>query len=70
MDELANGGFQNLIPDSRCKDPAKASRVVLCGGKVYYDLLDEADAKRPGPCRHRAHRTAVSVPARRTSPPN
>jgi 2-oxoglutarate dehydrogenase E1 component len=45
MDELANGGFQNLIPDSRCKDPAKASRVVLCGGKVYYDLLDEADAK-------------------------
>jgi len=45
MDELANGGFQNLIPDSRCKDPAKASRVVLCGGKVYFDLLDEADAK-------------------------
>jgi 2-oxoglutarate dehydrogenase E1 component len=45
MDELANGSFQNLIPDTRCKDPAKARRVVVCGGKVYYDLIEAADAK-------------------------
>jgi 2-oxoglutarate dehydrogenase E1 component len=45
MDELANGSFQNLIPDTRCKDPSKARRVVVCGGKVYYDLVEAADAK-------------------------
>ena len=45
MDELADGSFQNLIPDSRCKDAGKARRVVVCGGKVYYDLVEAADAK-------------------------
>ncbi len=41
LDELAGGGFQHLIPDARV-DAANARRVVLCSGKVYYDLLDEA----------------------------
>jgi 2-oxoglutarate dehydrogenase E1 component len=45
MDELANGSFQNLIADSVCKDAGKARRVVLCGGKVYYDAVEAADAK-------------------------
>jgi 2-oxoglutarate dehydrogenase E1 component len=45
MDELADGGFQLLIPDSRVKDAAKAKRAVVCGGKVYYDLVESADAK-------------------------
>ncbi|KFN44663.1 2-oxoglutarate dehydrogenase E1 component [Arenimonas oryziterrae] len=45
MEDLANGGFQNLIPDSVCADPAKARRVVVCGGKVYYDLLEVLEAK-------------------------
>jgi 2-oxoglutarate dehydrogenase E1 component len=45
MEDLADGGFQNLIPDSRVKDAAKAKRVVICAGKVYYDLVEAADAK-------------------------
>ncbi len=45
MDDLAKGGFQNLIPDSRCKDATMAKRVVVCGGKVYYDLMEAADTK-------------------------
>ena len=45
MDDLVSGGFQNLIPDSRCKDPGNARRVVVCGGKVYYDLVEAADAR-------------------------
>ena len=42
LDELANGSFQHLIPDAKVK-PAKAKgkRVVVCSGKVYYDLLEE-----------------------------
>jgi len=45
LDELANGGFQLMIPDSTAKGGRKVARVVLCSGKVYYDLVEEA-AKR------------------------
>ena len=45
LDDLAEGGFQLLIPDSRVKDAAKAKRVVVCGGKVYYELVEAAEAK-------------------------
>ncbi len=41
LDELATGGFQELIPDSTAT-AKKVRRVVLCSGKVYYDLLEEA----------------------------
>ncbi|MBM4367297.1 MAG: 2-oxoglutarate dehydrogenase E1 component [Deltaproteobacteria bacterium] len=34
LDDLARGGFQELIGDG-----AGRKRVVLCSGKVYYDLL-------------------------------
>ncbi|HVI26734.1 MAG TPA: 2-oxoglutarate dehydrogenase E1 component [Xanthomonadaceae bacterium] len=41
LDELANGEFQKLIPDSTAS-AKKVRRVVVCSGKVYYDLLEEA----------------------------
>ncbi|MCO5054031.1 2-oxoglutarate dehydrogenase E1 component [Thermomonas sp.] len=41
LDEFAKGGFQRLIPDSHAS-AKKVRRVVLCSGKVYYDLLEEA----------------------------
>ncbi len=41
LDELANGEFQHLIPDTTAS-AKKVRRVVLCSGKVYYDLLEEA----------------------------
>jgi 2-oxoglutarate dehydrogenase E1 component len=40
LDELANGEFQKLIPDA-VANAKKVKRVVLCGGKVYYDLLED-----------------------------
>lgn len=47
LDELTQGEFQLLIPEV---DPIKAKdvkRVVICGGKVYYDLLQKRrDEKR------------------------
>ncbi len=44
LGELANGEFQHLIPDATAK-PKKVKRVVLCSGKVYYDLVED-QAKR------------------------
>ncbi|AUZ55356.1 2-oxoglutarate dehydrogenase E1 component [Stenotrophomonas acidaminiphila] len=40
LDELANGEFQHLIGDASA-DAKKVQRVVLCSGKVYYDLLED-----------------------------
>lgn len=45
LDDLAKGGFQTLIPDSTAKDAKKAKRVVVCGGKVYYDLVEDAEKR-------------------------
>ncbi|HEX7130835.1 MAG TPA: 2-oxoglutarate dehydrogenase E1 component, partial [Rhodanobacteraceae bacterium] len=43
LDDLANGTFQLVIPDSRTTDAKKVKRVVLCSGKVYYDLFEAAE---------------------------
>jgi 2-oxoglutarate dehydrogenase E1 component len=45
LDDLANGGFQHLIPDTTAADAKKVKRVVVCGGKVYYDLVEEAQKR-------------------------
>jgi 2-oxoglutarate dehydrogenase E1 component len=45
MDDLSAGRFQELIPDTYCKDPSQARRVVVGGGKVYYDLVESAQAR-------------------------
>ena len=44
MDELAKGEFQHLIGDASA-DPKKVTRVVLCSGKVYYDLLEDVQKR-------------------------
>ncbi|MEJ8590839.1 2-oxoglutarate dehydrogenase E1 component [Riemerella anatipestifer] len=38
MEELANGSFQPVIDDATA-DVSKVERLVMCSGKVYYDLL-------------------------------
>jgi multifunctional 2-oxoglutarate metabolism enzyme len=38
INELENGGFQPVIDDSGITDKAAVKRVVVCSGKVYYDL--------------------------------
>jgi 2-oxoglutarate dehydrogenase E1 component len=40
IDDLVNGGFQPLIRDAEIKDNAAVKRVVLCSGKLYYDLIE------------------------------
>ncbi len=45
LGDLSHGEFQRLIPDSFASDPATVKRVVLCAGKVYYDLLEDAEKR-------------------------
>jgi len=36
--DLAEGRFSRVIPDQSGVDPADVKRILLCSGKVYYDL--------------------------------
>jgi 2-oxoglutarate dehydrogenase E1 component len=38
LDELAAGRFRRVLQDPRLSRRKKVSRVLLCTGKVYYDL--------------------------------
>jgi 2-oxoglutarate dehydrogenase E1 component len=38
IDELTTGGFRPVIDDARITDRNAVKRVVICSGKVYYDL--------------------------------
>ncbi len=46
LEELAAGGFRTVIDEIDEVQPAAVTRVVLCSGKVYFDLLKaRRDAK-------------------------
>lgn len=38
VEELTSGGFNPVLDDARVKDKSKVRRIVLCSGKVFYDL--------------------------------
>jgi 2-oxoglutarate dehydrogenase E1 component len=40
MDDLSTGAFQTVIGDSVIDDVRNVKRVIMCSGKVYYDLLN------------------------------
>ena len=41
LEDLAEGSFQAVIPEIDAIDSKKVDRVVMCSGKVYYDLLEK-----------------------------
>jgi 2-oxoglutarate decarboxylase len=43
--ELADGGFETVLDDPDV-DPRNVRRVVLCSGKVYYDLVEAREKGR------------------------
>jgi 2-oxoglutarate dehydrogenase E1 component len=40
LEDFTTGGFKELIDDPAA-NPASVKRVLLCSGKVYYDLLEK-----------------------------
>jgi 2-oxoglutarate dehydrogenase E1 component len=41
MEELSRGRFYNVLPEVDELSPEEVEQVVMCSGKVYYDLLEE-----------------------------
>jgi 2-oxoglutarate dehydrogenase E1 component len=38
LDQLTSGGFRPVIDDAEVSDQSKVERIILCSGKVSYDL--------------------------------
>ncbi|NHN76458.1 2-oxoglutarate dehydrogenase E1 component [Azotobacter chroococcum] len=45
LEDLAQGSFHPVLPEVDSLDPKKVERLVMCSGKVYYDLLDKRRAE-------------------------
>ncbi|MBK8162977.1 MAG: 2-oxoglutarate dehydrogenase E1 component [Gammaproteobacteria bacterium] len=41
LEDLTQGSFRRVIDDVDNPDPAEVRRIVLCSGKVYFDLLEK-----------------------------
>jgi len=39
LDDLSKGSFETVIGETEKLDPKKVTRVVLCSGKIYYELM-------------------------------
>jgi len=47
LDELATGRFQRIIPDDAPEAvAAKINRVLLCSGKIYFELLEQREKSK------------------------
>ncbi|CAA0088619.1 2-oxoglutarate dehydrogenase E1 component [Halioglobus japonicus] len=38
IDELSEGHFHNVLDETDDLDPSKVERIIICSGKVFYDL--------------------------------
>ena len=44
LDDLTSGTFKTVLPEKEPSDPKKVTRLILCSGKVYFDLLERKKA--------------------------
>ncbi|BCO27660.1 2-oxoglutarate dehydrogenase E1 component [Rhodoferax lithotrophicus] len=45
LSEFTKGSFQTIIPDNKALKAEKVKRVVVCSGKVFYDLSKKREEK-------------------------
>jgi 2-oxoglutarate dehydrogenase E1 component len=40
LEDLTSGTFKTVLPEKEPSDPKKVTRLIMCSGKVYFDLLE------------------------------
>ncbi|MCB0515423.1 MAG: 2-oxoglutarate dehydrogenase E1 component [Chitinophagales bacterium] len=46
ISELSEGGFKEILEDNNTVAAAKVRRVLVCSGKIYYDLIEEKNENK------------------------
>ncbi len=41
LDELTEGQFHPVLPEIEALDPLAVTRIILCSGRIYYDVLEK-----------------------------
>ena len=64
LEELSDGHFERVIDDPRFADGGReqVTKLVLCSGKIYYDIAGHEERDAAVPHRDRARGAALSVP--------
>ena len=47
LEEMAEGSFQVVLDDPKQSDPSIIKKIIICSGKVFYDLSAERDNRNP-----------------------
>ncbi len=45
LEEFTGGSFREVIADTAAADPGAVSRILLCSGKIYYELEEEREKR-------------------------
>ncbi len=45
LEDLADGCFMPVFADNEISDPSKVRKLILCNGKIYYDLVEKRRAE-------------------------
>ncbi len=65
LEDLYGGGFQRVLDDPAApEDRTKVTKLVLCSGKVYYDIAANDDRDTAGSHRRGPGRDALPLPRR------
>jgi len=46
VEDFTSGAFEEVISSPSAAEPPQVDRVILCSGKVYYDLLNYRSAQK------------------------
>jgi 2-oxoglutarate dehydrogenase E1 component len=46
LKDFTNGGFKEVYDDSSITDPAVVNKVIMCTGKIYYDLEEKRQKEK------------------------
>jgi 2-oxoglutarate dehydrogenase E1 component len=46
LDTLTKGTFRRVLPDERAAPVNETARILLCSGKIYYDLVDYREREK------------------------
>ena len=66
LEDLTQGGYEWVIPEVDKIEPEKVKRVILCSGKIYYELLEKRRQEQIDRHRHCAPGADLSIARKKT----
>jgi len=46
LEDFTKGKFERVLPDTPARDPKSVKRILLCSGKIYYELMSKREESK------------------------